>query len=297
MKNILFIPAILILLACNRGDRSDAYGNFESVEVLVSSEASGRLLSLEVEEGLSYPAGTIVGLVDSTGLHLQKQQLISKKRAVEAKLVTIRSQAEVQEQQLENLLTDQKRLEKLYAGGAATEKQMDDLEGAIELTKKQTRATRSQEVGVKAEMEAIDAQIEQLEETISKCRILNPVTGTVLSKYGQAGELVAPGKPLYKTASLDTLELKVYISGAQLPYLKIGQEVTVLVDRSETENREWPGRVSWISAQAEFTPKTIQTKEERVRLVYAAKVRVANDGSLKIGMPGEINFMPDSSNK
>ena len=297
MKNILFVPAILILLACNRGDRSDAYGNFESVEVLVSSEASGRVLSLEVEEGLSYPAGTIVGLVDSTSLHLQKQQLISKKKAVEAKLVTIRSQAEVQEQQLENLLTDQKRLEKLYAGGAATEKQMDDLEGAIELTKKQARATRSQEVGVKAEMEAIDAQIDQLEETISKCRILNPVTGTVLSKYGRAGELVAPGKPLYKTASLDTLELKVYISGAQLPYLKIGQEVTVLVDRSETENREWPGRVSWISAQAEFTPKTIQTKEERVRLVYAAKVRVANDGSLKIGMPGEINFMPDSSNK
>lgn len=295
MKKILFLLLIAALASCSRNHLSDAYGNFESVETLISSEASGRLLDFTIEEGLEYIPGRSVGLVDSTDLHLQKIQLIRKKEAVDSKMVSVRAQIEVHEQQLENLLIDKDRLDRLFAEGAATQKQVDDLNGNLQLIRKQIEATRSQIVGIRAEMNAVDAQISQVEEAIRKCNVINPVHGTVLSKYARKGEMVAPGKPLYKIATLDTLELKVYISGGQLAYLKIGQTVEVLIDDSENSNRSLSGRVSWISSSAEFTPKTIQTKEERVRLVYAAKVRVANDGSLKIGMPGEINFMPDTS--
>jgi HlyD family secretion protein len=189
------------------------------------------------------------------------------------------------------MLVDKDRIAKLFKDGAATQKQVDDVTGGLDLLDQQILATQVQKEASKAEMGTLETQIKQVDETISKCFIISPLTGTVLVKFAEAGEITSMSKPICKMANLAELELKVYISGDQLPYLKIGQTVEVLIDRNQKEFTKLQGTVSWISSKAEFTPKTIQTKKERVNLVYAAKVRVPNDGTLKIGMPGEINFM------
>jgi len=178
----------------------------------------------------------------------------------------------------------------MFAQGAATQKQLDDIHGLVELNEKQIEAISSRKQNIFNQMATLDVQIEQLNEVISKCLITNPVTGTVLVVYARKGELATIGKPLYKLADVSTVKLKAYISGAQLPQVQIGQEVKVKYDRDANENTTVNGKVVWISSAAEFTPKTIQTKEERIDLVYAIKVEVINDGSIKIGMPGEINF-------
>ena len=293
MRKIIFTGIILLALwACNKNDRSDAYGNFEAVEVTLSSQANGQIIFLNIEEGDQVSSGDTLGLVDTIDLHLKKQQVETNRGVLDARLQTIRSQLKVQEQQLENLEVDKKRLDKLFADGAATQKQMDDIQGNLDLLKQQMEATKVQQQSVYAEKASLEAQIRQIIESISKCWIVSPVDGTIITRYARAGEVTGFGKPISKLANLSVMELKVYISGAQLPYLKIGDRVSVLVDKDRKDFRELSGKVSWISSRAEFTPKTIQTKEERVNLVYAAKILVDNDGSLKIGMPGEINFMP-----
>lgn len=292
MKKIflILIMAVGILSCTVNDDKADAYGNFEATEVMVSAMAQGELLALNIEEGQVLTNGEIVGLVDTTDLFLKEQQLVKTIAAVKSRLVTIQAQMEVQFQQKENLLVDKVRLEKLFRDGAATQKQMDDINGALDLSEAQIKATQSQKQQVLAEIETIDIQIEQVKEAISKCRVTNPVNGTVLVKYAEAGEVAAPGKPLYKIADLSTMKLKVYVSGDQLPHISIGQEVEVQIDRTKKENTSLKGTISWVSSTAEFTPKTIQTKDERVNLVYAVKVMVPNNGSIKIGMPGEVNF-------
>jgi HlyD family secretion protein len=225
-------------------------------------------------------------------LSLKKQQLEKNLNVMEARLRGIRSQIEVQEQQKRNLMVEKERLDKLYKDGAATQKQMDDMSGNLDLINRQIEATKVQQEGVHAERAALEIQIGQVQESISKCLVISPVDGTVLTKFAEAGEVTTFGKPLFKLADLSQMELKVYISGDQLPYLKIGEKVKVKIDKDASGLTELSGTVSWISSTAEFTPKTIQTKEERVNLVYAAKVIVTNDGTLKIGMPGEIDFMP-----
>jgi HlyD family secretion protein len=280
------------LAACKKSDRSDAYGNFEAVEVTVSSQAGGQILYLDLREGDLVKAGDTLGLVDTVDLSLKKQQLEKNLNVMEARLRSIRSQIEVQEQQKRNLMVEKERLDKLFRDGAATQKQMDDMSGNLDLVNRQIEATRVQLEGVFAERAALEIQIGQVAESISKCLIISPADGTVLTKFAEAGEVTTFGKPLFKLADLTQMELKVYISGDQLPYLKIGEKVKVKIDKSASELTELSGTVSWISSTAEFTPKTIQTKEERVNLVYAAKVIVPNDGALKIGMPGEIDFMP-----
>jgi HlyD family secretion protein len=286
MKKVSWIMILLSgILACtNNSDRADAYGNFEATEVLVSAMARGELLSLNIEEG------QVVGLIDSTDIYLKKKQLFKSIEAVRASMSTIDARMEVQKQQRKNLLVDRARLEKLFADEAATQKQLDDIRGAIDLIDAQIRATSSQKEQVQAEIEALRIQIDQVEESLSKCRITNTAKGTVLVKYAEAGEVTAPGKPLYKIADLETMKLKVYVSGEQLPHIRIGQEVEVQIDKTRKENSSLRGRISWISSTAEFTPKTIQTKEERVNLVYAVRVLVTNDGAIKIGMPGEVYF-------
>lgn len=287
---LAIIPAML--WACDKQDKSDAYGNFEAVEVTVSSQASGQLLFLTVMEGDVVNAGDTLGLVDTVDLSLKKQQLVRNLGVLDARLRSIRSQIEVQEQQRKNLLVEKERLDKLFADGAATKKQMDDMSGSLDLLDTQIGATKVQQEGVFAERAALEVQIGQVEESISKCLVICPADGTVLNKFAEAGEVTAFGKPLFKLADLTHMELRVYVSGDQLPYLKIGETVQVLIDKDQKNLSELSGVVSWISSRAEFTPKTIQTKKERVNLVYAAKVIVPNDGTLKIGMPGEINFMP-----
>lgn len=286
---ILLLPAVV--MACsNNGDRSDAYGNFEATEVMVSALAQGELLFLDLEEGDRLEQEQRVGLVDTTDLWLKKEQLVKSIAAVETRLVTIRAQMEVQQQQKKNLLVDMERLEKLFNDGAATQKQMDDINGAIDLVDAQFTATKSQQQQVEAEIQTIKIQIDQVREAMDKCFVTNPVTGTVLVKYAEAGEVATPARPLYKIADLRMMKLKVYVSGYQLPHIKIGQKVNVQIDKSKKENTSLEGTISWISSTSEFTPKTIQTKDERVNLVYAVKIAVPNDGSIKIGMPGEVNF-------
>lgn len=292
MKKLIWIILISTLaIACsNDDDKADAYGNFEATEVMVSAMAQGEILSLTIEEGQQLDADLIVGLIDTVDLSLKKRQLQRGKDAVYTGLVTIKAQQDVLLQQKKNLLVDKNRVDKLYKDGAATQKQRDDISGAMDLLEAQIISTNSQKDRIMAEAQTIDAQIDQVMESLQKCRITNPTSGTILIKYAEAGEVAVMGKPLYKIADLSQMELKVYVSGVQLPHIKLGQDVEVQIDNTKKENSSMKGQISWISSTAEFTPKTIQTKDERVNLVYAVKIRVTNDGSVKIGMPGQVNF-------
>lgn len=281
---------VMVSACINNNDKADAYGNFEATEIVISAMGHGEILQLDIEEGDVVQQATRVGLIDTTDLHLKKQQLYKTIEAVKTGLNTIDAQLKVHLQQKKNLGVDKERIENLYREGAATKKQLDDINGAIDLVEAQLAATQSQKQKIMAEVETLDAQLSQVNEAISKCEIITTVSGTVLTKYAEKGEVAAAGKPLFKLADMTVMKLKVYVSGMQLPHIKIGQRVEVQIDETKTKNRSLEGVVSWISSTAEFTPKTIQTKEERVNLVYAVKVRVMNDGSLKIGMPGEIYF-------
>lgn len=289
---LLFFPLpFLFLHGCDtNGEKSDAYGNFEATEITVSAQAAGEIMQFDLEEGNTVSAGKVIGWIDTTDLNLKKQQLKAQQQAVRSRIPNLKAQIEIHRQQRRNAVRDLERIKAMFDEGAATQKQLDDLSGQIEVIEKQIEAVKSQEIAVQGEIDAIRKQIAQVEENISKAVIVNPVKGTVLTKYINEHEIAAPGKPLYKIADLDKLKLKVYLSGDQLPDVKIGQEVTVLVDKNKSETRQLSGKVSWISESAEFTPKIIQTREERVNLVYAMKVLIENDGSLKIGMPGEVRF-------
>lgn len=232
----------------------------------------------------------MIALIDTTDFQLKKEQLIAQKTATESRIANISSQIDVQNQQKNNLLIDKARIEKLLKDGAATQKQLDDINGAVSLVDKQIASVNSQNVSVTSEMAVITKQIQQVNESLKKCYIINPVKGTVLEKYSEPFELTAPAKALYKIADVSFLYLKVYVTGSQLPLIKLGQKVQVLVDGPDKSLVKHEGEITWIASSAEFTPKIIQTKEERVNLVYAVKIKVTNDGSLKIGMPGEVVF-------
>ena len=290
-RNILIMITLIWLSACKSNNNlSDAYGNFEAVQITVSSESVGKIHFLNVDEGSQPDSGSIVALIDTTDLYLKKLQLQAQKKAVSVKKSGVSSQIEIQQQQKANLLVEKNRVTKLIAEKAATTKQLDDINGSLDLIDKQVASIQTQMDGIVEEMAVIDSQISQVNESIHKCYIRNPLKGTVLNKFVEAGEITSPGRALYKIADLSTMELKVYVSGDQLPGVKQGQQVEVLIDADKKTNRKLSGTVSWISPKAEFTPKIIQTKEERVNLVYGVKIRVANDGSLKIAMPAEVNF-------
>ncbi len=289
--NYLFLILALALAACSsHNDLSDAYGNFEVDDIMVSAESTGKLLLFNAEEGKKLTANDLVAVVDTTDLVLKRDQLVAQQKAVSSKIENIRSQIDVQKQQLANLQTDKDRIEKLLKDGAATQKQLDDIKGQIELVNRQIGSTNTQYAAVQSELEVYSSQIAQVNESIRKCTIYNPSEGIVLEKFTEPNEIVTFGKPLYKIADMEEMILRVYVSGDQLPGIKLSQVVEVLIDQDKKTNRKLTGTVSWVSETAEFTPKIIQTKEERVNMVYAVKVRVKNDGSLKIGMPGEVNF-------
>jgi HlyD family secretion protein len=288
-----FLPGLLLVLiiSCNNnGNKSDAYGNFEATEVIVSSEATGKILSLNIREGEELLKDGVVGLVDTAQLFLKKQQLFALRKVTIAKTGNINTQADVLLQQRQNLLKDSIRIANLLKEEAATQKQFDDLNGQLRVIEKQLRQVEFQQTPVADEIKSIDSQVASVADQLAKSVIRNPIKGRVLVKYAEPGEITAFGKPLYKIANLDTLTLRVYVSGDQLSSIKIGQEVKVIYDEGKTADAESKGVISWISGEAEFTPKVIQTKEERVNLVYAVKVLVPNSGELKIGMPGEIRF-------
>jgi len=292
MKKIRIIAlSVLMLGGCkNNGPTSDAYGNFEAVETIVSSEAAGKLLAMKVKQGDKIEAGQTIAVIDTTELLLKKQQSESQLSASETKKQNVTAQINVLKEQKKNVMTTQQRISKMFTDQAATQQQMDDIGGQVNVLDRQITSTTTQFQLIGSEMNVIRRQMDLLDEQLTKCRIKSPISGTVLETYLEMGELATPGKPILKMADLSNLELKVYVSGAQLPKVKLGNEVKVLIDAGAEEMQPFTGKISWVSSEAEFTPKIIQTKEERVKLMYALKVVVANDGALKIGMPGEVVF-------
>ena len=288
MKQLFTFLILINLVACNKNnDKADGYGNFEATEVTISAEASGKIEYLNLEEGAIVAPNTQVGLIDTIQLYLSKQQLIASKNTIASKSVNVLSQTAVLNEQLKTTLIEQKRIQNMFAENAATKRQVDEINGKVNVLNEQIKSIKTQEAPIGNEQKSIDVQIEKINDQIQKCKITSPFQGTVLAKYSEENEITNFGKPLYKLADLTTMTLRVYISEKQLNQIKVGQKVTVKIDTQE-DMKSYPGTISWISSSAEFTPKIIQTKEERANLVYAVKVNVKNDGSLKIGMPAEM---------
>jgi len=287
----------ILLGACSNGENQfDATGNFEANEIIVSSEAGGKLLQLNLDEGQTLKKGQVVGYIDTLQLHLKKKQLKSSVRAVLARQPDASTQLATIQEQMTTAKKEKDRFEKLLKDDAATQKQVDDLNSQLALLQKQHDALRSSlgttTHSLQSEAVPLSIQVEQIDDQIKKSVITNPVDGTVLVKYAEQSEVTAPGKALYKVADLSNIILRAYISGNQLPAVQLGQKVSVLVDDQNEEYKKYDGEITWISDKAEFTPKTIQTKDERANLVYAVKINVKNDGFLKIGMYGEVKLVP-----
>ncbi len=289
-KFLIFLISAITLIGCSSPKTSDAYGNFEAIETIVSSEANGKLLFMNLVEGQQLAKGEHVATIDTTLPTLQKQELLARRQSVVSKIASADAQSAVVQQQLDNLYVDLKRVQNMLEDDAATQKQLDDLTGGEKILQKQLTAARAQRSAVSAELEALDANLSLLNEQLRRCHIVNPVDGTVLEKYSELFEMTAAGKPLYKIANVNELILRAFVSGGQLNAINIGGTCTIRIDDGK-QYKDVPGRIIWISDTAEFTPKIIQTKEERVNLVYAVKIRVANEnGAIKIGMPGEVIF-------
>lgn len=289
LKNTLLISTIsLLLFSCNDSDnRADGYGNFEATEIDISAENNGKLQQFKIKEGEQLEANVLIGYIDTNTLSLKREQLAVAKEILYSKSNGVLSQIDVLRAKLKNASTNKKRIENLIKDNAGTTKQLDDINGEIEIIKQQIRSIEIQNASVVNEVKSINVQVKQLQDQIQKSKIINPLKGTVLAKYAELNELVSFGKPLYKIADLSEMVLRVYVSEKQLASIPIGMEVKVKIDAGD-DLKTYKGTVSWIADQAEFTPKIIQTKEERVALVYAVKVNVKNDGSLKIGLPAEM---------
>ncbi|MFD0761301.1 HlyD family secretion protein [Lutibacter aestuarii] len=287
-KNIFGLFLIgTFLLSCNKNEKADGYGNFEATEITISAENSGKLIQFTAEEGQILKKGAYVGFIDTIPLSLKRDQLLVQKTIISSKSSNVLSQISVLNAQLKTATINKNRIENLVREDAGTQKQLDDINGEIEVIQKQIKSIQSQNLPIINELKSIDVQLKQVNDLLQKSYIINPVNGTILSTYAESKEITSFGKPLYKIADLTNMQLRVYISENQLSNIKIGQEVTVKIDEKDTM-KNYSGIVSWIASEAEFTPKIIQTKEERVNLVYAVKVDVKNDGSLKIGMPAEM---------
>lgn len=285
-------------VGCVQGPEADAYGNFEAVEVIVSADCNGKLLDFQVDEGTHLRRGEIVGWVDTTQLLLQRDQLMAELNVCRAQLPQKDKQLDVIREQLAKTRHELKRVKALAEADASTAQQVDNLTYDAEILQKQLEAEESnldiQTRTLLARMEPIRQQILQVQDRIDHAYVVNPVAGTVLAKYAEQYELASIGKPLYKIANLDTLILRAYVEEPQLASIRLGQTVRVAVDSAYVGAAKFSGRIGWIADQAEFTPKVIQTRDERVNLVYALKIYVPNPGALKIGMPAEVFFDTDN---
>ena len=292
MKRIVYIAAVVLAVSCGTEAEYDAQGTFEATEVVVSSEATGRILNFEVEEGMAVEANQMVGAIDSVQLHLQRKQLVAQQSALLGSRPDVKKQVAALREQIAKQNEELRRVENMLKDGAATKKQKDDIEAQIKILESQLDATLStldkNTSTINNNSAALEAQIAALDDRISKCRVISPVGGTVLVKYAEAGELATVGKPLMKIADLDNIYLRAYFTSDQLAKVNLGDEVKVVADFGGEERYDYTGRVAWISSESEFTPKTIQTKDSRANLVYAVKIAVENDGRLKIGLAGEV---------
>lgn len=323
MKKIVFVALSVGLFACKQTKNDhDASGTFEAQEVIIAAEAAGVLRQFDVQEGQALTVGQEVGKIDCTQIGLQKDQVIASERAInlkqtdpapqtgvlEEQIKAQESQISVQKQQMNTLQVEQARLQRLVAAQAAPAKQLDDVNGQVAILEKQIAAANNQvqvlrqqvraqsqsagivNRGILSEQQPLAARKAQLDDQLRRCTVINPLKGTVLTKYAEAFEMTAPGKALYKVANLDKLTLRAYVTGDQLPNLKIGQAVQVMVSQTDKSYKTYNGTLTWIADKAEFTPKTIQTRDERANLVYAVKIDTPNDGFLKIGMYAEAKF-------
>ena len=292
MKTNLFliIPAVLLTACNNKSDQADAYGNFEATEVIVSAETSGRIIKFDVTEGTEIDKGFEIALIDTTLIHLQKGEIDAGMKGVRTRISSINAQNDILNQQIDNLNVNIARIENMLKDDAATKKQYDDLAGQVAVLEKQIAANNTQKASIAAEISVYESKKATLNEQVVRSCVKSPLKGTVIEKYAEAGEMAAAGKPLVKIADLSVIKLKVYVSGAQLGSIRTSQEVTVRIDKGKKDYSNFIGKISYISGKAEFTPKIIQTKEERVTFVYAVTIDVINDGSMKSGMPGEAIF-------
>jgi HlyD family secretion protein len=296
---ILVVFFILYFSSCTTdNNKADGYGNFEAKEVIISAEVNGKIMELSFNEGDKVQAKQVIGNIDTSQLFLKKKQLIASINAIRSRIQDIQIQLDVLLQKKENIAREKERLEKLLKDNAATQKQYDDISGELLVIEKQIIATRktleTTNRRILSEINPIEVQIEQLNDQIEKSKIISPIEGVILNKFVEVGELAVFGKPLFKIADIENMILKVYISGSQLASIKIGDKVKVLIDSEKRSIKQFEGVVEWISDKAEFTPKIIQTKEERVNLVYAVKIAVKNDGTIKMGMPGEMYMISNT---
>lgn len=295
MKRIVYIAALaMLIVSCGKQTEFDAQGTFEATEIVVSSEATGKILYFEAEEGNLVEAGQLVGAIDSLQLHLQRKQLMAQQSALLNSRPDVKKQVSSLREQIAKQRSELRRVENMLRDGAATQKQHDDISAHIRVLEGQLEATLStlgkNTASINDNSAALEAQIAALDDRIAKCHIVAPSNGTVLVKYAEAGELATVGKPLMKIANLEKIYLRAYITADQLTNLQLGQAVTVFSDQGEEDRRSYEGKITWIADKAEFTPKTIQTRDERANLVYAIKIAVKNDGLIKQGMYGEVKF-------
>ncbi len=282
------LTAVTVLTSCKKGnDKADGYGNFEATEITISAENNGKLMRFDVKEGQKLKKDTFLGYIDTIPLQLKKEQLLVSKLVIASKSKGVLSQIAVVNAQLKTAYINKKRAINLIHNNAGTQKQLDAVTGQIDVLNQRKRSIEIQNAPVVNELKSIDVQLKQVADLIQKSKIINPTNGTVLVKYAEAFEITSFGKPLYKIADLTTMQLRVYVSETQLSDIQIGQKVTLKIDANDGM-KDYEGNIIWIAQEAEFTPKIIQTKEERIALVYAVKVAVKNDGSLKIGMPAEM---------
>lgn len=289
------LSALFLLFSCSTGNGDyDATGSFEATEIIVSSQANGRILALNLNEGDQLQQGQTVGVIDSTQLYLQKMSLLSNAKGVRAQQPDIKAQTAALQEQIKSLEREKARLGRLVTANAANQKQLDDIDSQLEVVRRQLSALTStlqkSSDNISAQSSTLDIQVAQLEDQLDKTRIVSPISGTVLNRYAEAGELATIGTPLFKIADTGILFLRAYVTNDQLAQIKLNGEVTVRVDDGHGGMKSYKGRINWISDKSEFTPKTIQTKNERANLVYALKIAVPNDGFLKIGMYGEVKL-------
>jgi HlyD family secretion protein len=290
----LLVLSTLFFSCKNNGLDNDASGTFEATETVISAEAAGKIQAFDIDEGDVLAAGQTIGYIDSTQLYLSKLQLQQNQKAILSGRPDTKVQLEALQKELDNALSDKQRIENLVKGNVASQKQLDDANTRIAILQSKIAATKSSLTTttstINEQSNTVAIQLASVEDQLRKCRIVNPVNGTVLTKYANAFEVTAPGKPLYKIADLTEMYLRAYITADLFGKAKIGDKVTISIDAAEGTTKEYEGIIEWISNKSEFTPKTIQTKDERANLVYAVKIKVPNDGLIKIGMYGEVKF-------
>jgi HlyD family secretion protein len=294
MKRIilLIVTGLTVVLgSCKeKAEEADAWGNFEVLEVMIASESAGRIINISAPEGQIIEKGGRIALTDTVMLHLQKNELSAAMNTISSKVAALRAQNDIMRQQITNLEVNINRVKKMVDDQAAPIKQLDDLTGQKSVLETQIKANNAQVNAVEAEKNVLKAKLSQLDEQISRCTLLAPSRGTIIERYAEEGEITAPGKPVAKLADLTIMKLKVYISGAQLGIAVPGASCRIRVDEGANDYRYYDGTITIVSSKAEFTPKIIQTKEERVSLVYAVTIEVLNDGFIRTGMPGEAIF-------